>query len=641
VLVLSIIQGQSKGRKFELPDHEPQLIGRSSEAIQFDDNAISRRHAELTPDDGLWYIRDLDSQNGTYVNGTRIRDRTRLRAGDQIRVGQTLLVFGQTESKAKDTVRFVGRDRVAANIERALPSQGLTSQGLINPISPAPSTPANKPLAVPPGASNEDSVILAEPEPRAAAVDHLRVIYRLTSMLTQRVLNRQDLLENVMDLVFSEFFPQRGCIVLAEDLRTSEPVLPVDAAAPGAESKADAKVEGRYIPVVVRHREAPLDPEEAKIHVSRTILSHVILRGEGVLSSNAMTDPRFAKGDSVQRMHIRSAICSPIRFREKTYGAIYIDSSMANYTFTPEQLALMNAIGQHAGLALANTDLYQEKLQAERLAAIGETVATLSHSIKNILQGLRGGADVVEMGLTKDDLKIAKGGWPIMKRNLDRIISLAVNMLAFSRQRKVELELTSIGPVLEDCAELLENLTKNRQVALILDIDSEVPPVPLDPPMIHQALMNLLTNAVEAVPAGDGAVTVRVNFRPAAPPKPETKPESRSEGGRSRVGAMMKPTPPNPARTTQPKRPLVGPYIEIAIIDNGPGIPKSKQPWVFEPFHTTKGVRGTGLGLAVAKRVADQHHGLLLLDSEEGKGATFRMILPAEAVGVADPGATT
>jgi len=640
VLVLSIIQGQSKGKKFELPDHEPQLIGRSSEAIQFDDNAISRRHAELTPDDGLWYIRDLDSQNGTYVNGTRIRERTRLRAGDQIRVGQTLLVFGQTESKAKDTVRFVGRDRVAANIERALPSQGLTSQGLINPISPAPSTPANKPLAVPPGASNEDSVILAEPEPRAAAVDHLRVIYRLTSMLTQRVLNRQDLLENVMDLVFSEFFPQRGCIVLAEDLRTSEPVLPVDATTV-SESKADAKVEGRYIPVVVRHREAPLDPEEAKIHVSRTILSHVILRGEGVLSSNAMTDPRFAKGDSVQRMHIRSAICSPIRFREKTYGAIYIDSSMANYTFTPEQLALMNAIGQHAGLALANTDLYQEKLQAERLAAIGETVATLSHSIKNILQGLRGGADVVEMGLTKDDLKIAKGGWPIMKRNLDRIISLAVNMLAFSRQRKVELELTSIGPVLEDCAELLENLTKNRQVALILDIDSEVPPVPLDPPMIHQALMNLLTNAVEAVPAGDGAVTVRVNFRPAAPPKPETKPESRSEGGRSRVGAMMRPTPPNPARTAQPKRPLVGPYIEIAIIDNGPGIPKSKQPWVFEPFHTTKGVRGTGLGLAVAKRVADQHHGLLLLDSEEGKGATFRMILPAEAVGVADPGATT
>jgi signal transduction histidine kinase/pSer/pThr/pTyr-binding forkhead associated (FHA) protein len=659
VLVLSIIQGQSKGKKFELPDHEPQLIGRSSEAIQFDDNAISRRHAELTPDDGLWFIRDLDSQNGTYVNGTRIRERTRLRAGDQIRVGQTLLVFGQTESKARETVRFVGRDRVAANIERALPSQGLTAQGLIsqpaskpsvsppslastpvtNPGTTAASSPAGLPANIPLGASNEDSVILAEPEPRAAAVDHLRVIYRLTSMLTQRVLNRQDLLENVMDLVFSEFFPQRGCIVLAEDLRTSEPVLPVDA--PASESKSDAKIEGRYIPVVVRHREVPLDPEEARIHVSRTILSHVILRGEGVLSSNAMTDPRFAKGDSVQRMHIRSAICSPIRFRDKTYGAIYIDSSMANYTFTPEQLALMNAIGQHAGLALANTDLYQEKLQAERLAAIGETVATLSHSIKNILQGLRGGADVVEMGLSKDDLKIAKGGWPIMKRNLDRIISLAVNMLAFSRQRKVELELTSIGPVLEDCAELLENLTKTRQVALILDIDSEVPPIPLDPPMIHQALMNLLTNAVEAVPANDGAVTVRVNFRPAAPPKPETKPETRSEGGRSRVGAMMKPTPPSAARNTQPKRPLESPYIEIAIIDNGPGIPKSKQPWVFEPFHTTKGVRGTGLGLAVAKRVADQHQGVLLLDSEEGKGATFRMILPAEAAGVADPGATT
>ncbi len=642
MLVLSVIQGQSKGKKFELPDHEPQIIGRSSESIPIEDNAISRRHAELTPDDGLWFIRDLDSQNGTHVNGTRIRDRTRLRAGDQIRVGQTLMVFGQTETKAKDTVRFVGRDRVAANIERSIPSQGLTPQGL---------------LSTPPGISNDDSVILSEPEPRAAAVDHLRVIYRLTSMLTQRVLNRQDLLENVMDLVFSEFFPQRGCIVLAEDMSTIEPVLPVDVK--GA-PVMDSKSEGRYIPVVVRHREAPLDPEEAKIHVSRTILSHVILRGEGVLSSNAMTDPRFAKGDSVQRMHIRSAICSPIRFRDKTYGAIYIDSSMANYTFTPEQLALMNAIGQHAGLALANTDLYQEKLQAERLAAIGETVATLSHSIKNILQGLRGGADVVEMGLARDDHKIAKGGWPIMKRNLDRIISLTTNMLAFSRQRKVELELTSIGPLLDDCAQLLENLTQSRQVALILDVDNDLPPVPLDPPMIHQAILNLMTNAVEAAPPGDGAVTVRVHYHPAPTPshvpghgqapafatstskpdrksdaKPETKPDAKP-----RVGAIVKPQPPSYSRSQAAKRPLEQAYVEIAVIDNGPGIPKSKQPWVFQPFHTTKGVRGTGLGLAVAKRVADQHNGLLVLDSSEGKGATFRLLLPTEAALNVDPGAT-
>jgi len=308
-------------------------------------------------------------------------------------------------------------------------------------------------------------------------------------------------------------------------------------------------------------------------------------------------------------LSIRSAICSPIRFRDKTYGAIYIDSSVANYTFTAEQLALMNAVGQHAGLALANAQLYQEKLQAERLAAIGETVATLSHSIKNILQGLRGGADVVEMGLSKDDLKLAKGGWPILHRNLSRIVSLTLNMLAFSRQRRIEPELTQLSGIIDDCTEILEPQTRTKQVALVVDIDSEVPPVPVDPPLLHQALMNLLTNAIEAVKPEEGIVTVRVQYRPQGATRANGSTVSHAE-------------------------------VDMAIIDNGPGIPQAKQRWIFEPFHTTKGVKGTGLGLAVAKRVAQQHGGTLTLTSDEGKGATFRMVLPADGSSMLDPSAT-
>jgi two-component system NtrC family sensor kinase len=558
VLILTVIQGPDKGRKFELPDHEPQLIGRSSEALPIDDNAVSRRHAELTPDDGVWYIRDLESQNGTYLNGTRLTERTRLRPGDQIRTGQTLFVFGQVVSRDLSAVRVVGTKRMDASIDRTLPSVPIVAGG------------------------NDDSIILAEPEPRAAAIDHLRIIYRLTTMLTTRVMDRQQLLQGVMDLIFAEFHPQRGCIML-----TSGPGQPATAE-------------------VVKYKETPLDPDDAKIHVSRTILHHALEKGDGVLCTNAMTDPRFASGDSVQRLNIRSAICSPIRFRERTYGAIYIDSSVANYTFTQEQLALMNAIGQHAGLALSNAELYQQKLQAERLAAIGETVATLSHAIKNILQGLRGGADVVEMGLNKNDLKIAKGGWQIQKRNLDRIISLTMNMLAFSRQRRVETSLTRLAPIIEDCAQVLEPQCASRQIALIVDTDPEMPPIPLDAPLIHQALMNLLSNAVEAVEPEAGAVTVRTVYRATGGGKDKRHPE-----------------------------------VEIAIIDNGPGIPESKKPWVFEPFATTKGARGTGLGLAVAKRVVEEHGGRITLDSVEGRGCTFRVTLPADAGAAIDPSATT
>lgn len=599
MLILTVIQGPEKGKRFELPDHEPQLIGRSSEALPIDDTTVSRRHAELTPDAGEWFVRDLQSQNGTFVNGNRITDRVKLKPGDQIRTGKTLFVFGTTTLRDPDVVRIVRPDQLDATFEKTLPSGAL------------PPGFASARL----GISNEDSILLSEPEPRVAAVEHLRVVYQVTTLLASQTLDRQQLLASVLDLIFDEFKPERGFIMLVDEHGSDE----------GDPSHAPHAAP-LPAPVVVKYKTPPKDKKEARIHVSRTIIQHVLKRAEGVLSSNAMNDPRFASGDSVQRFHIRSAVCSPIKFRERTYGAIYIDSTMANYTFTAEQLALLNAIGQHVGLALSNAELHAQQLQAQRLAAIGETVASLSHSIKNILQGLRGGADVVEMGLKKDDLKIAKGGWTILKRNLDRIMGLTLNMLAFSRQRPVEPELTRVGALLDDCAQLLEGACSSKQIALIVDVDPELPPVPLDPSLIHQAIINLLTNAVEAVEANQGVVTVRAQYHPSWRPAPKT---------------------PGPISL------YAGPVVEIIVSDNGPGITPDKRAWIFEPFNTTKGLRGTGLGLAVARRVTEEHGGSLTLDPAQsttqspagsgapvGVGATFRMLLPADPRRSIDPSAT-
>ncbi|MCC6426067.1 MAG: FHA domain-containing protein [Phycisphaerales bacterium] len=573
MLVLSVIQGPDKGRRFQLPDNEPQLIGRSSEALPMEDTTVSRRHAELTPDDGIWWIRDLSSQNGTYVNGVAIKERTRLRPGDQIRTGSTLFVFGITDSSDPDIVRLLGPNQIDASVDRAIPS-------------------------------NDDSVILSEPEPRAAAVDHLRVIYQLTSLVSQAT-DRQQLLKGVMEVVFEEFEPERGFILMAQP--------PLEAgAAPGAP-------EPQIVPAVVKYLVAPRDPDEARINVSRTIVLHAIKKSEGVLSTNAMNDPRFKAGDSVQRFHIRSAICAPIRSRDKVFGAIYIDSTLANYTFTAEQLNLMNAIGQHTGLALANAELYSEKLRSERLAAMGEAVAGLSHSVKNILQGLSGGADVVELGLKKDNLGIAKQGWGILRRNVDRIVTLTGNMLAYSRQRRVEIQLAKVGPILDDVAQLMQSQAAARNAAFIVDVDLEMPPIPIDPELIHQALMNLAGNAIEAVDPESGAVTVRALFHPAS--------GSASGGGHTK-GAPFE----------------GGAYAEIAVIDNGPGIPADRLPWLFEPFNTTKGLRGTGLGLAVTKRIVQEHGGRIEIEShtEKGphRGTTVKILLPADTESAIDPSAT-
>jgi len=553
VPTLSVISGPEEGRVIDLPRGEPQLIGRSSEALPITDNTVSRRHAELTPDGDVWYVRDLASNNGTYVNGVAITDRIRLEPGDEISVGMTRMLFAVSEGeRGPSPVEITGDDH-EVDVEATLPTSG-------------------------------DSYIGEGIDPALVAQNHLRVIYTLTS-ITARIVNKRELLEQVMSLIFEELGPERGVVMV-----------------PGAAP------DDPMVPGLVRYATPPND-EAAKIHVSRTIL-RAAMQGDGVLSTNAMQDPRFAAGDSVQRYQIRSAICSPISFGEQTFGAIYIDSSTVHHAFTREHLALLNAIGQHTGLALANADEHLKRVNSERMAAIGETVATLSHSIKNILQGLRGGADVVEIGLDKGDLAIARNGWGILRRNLDRIASLTMNMLAFGRKLQLGLELAHINKIAHDCAQLMEPVCGEKGVAIIVDADPEMPPISVDPSLIHQALMNLISNAVEAAPEKTGAVTVRVAFQ-------ESRPSTTNPGTMRR------------------------PLVTISVIDNGPGIEPDRVGWIFEPFNTTKGLKGTGLGLAVTKRIVYEHRGRIRVETTPGQGSAFHVIVPADLDEQADPSATS
>jgi signal transduction histidine kinase len=357
--------------------------------------------------------------------------------------------------------------------------------------------------------------------------------------------------------------------------------------------------------------------EQSTIVVSRSILRAAMEGQEGVLASNAMTDPRFKGHDSIQRYQIRSAVCSPIAFQDQVFGAILIDSSIANYTFTKDQLALLNAIGRHTGLAMATYEQTARRVHAERLAAVGETVASLSHSIKNILQGLRGGADVVEIGLKKGDLGLSRSGWDILRRNLDRIVGLTMNMLAFSRQKTLDLEFTKIGALVEEAAGLMSGRCGEKGVALIVDADPEMPPIAVDPSLIHQAVMNLLGNAVEAVEQGTGAVTARVILH-------EPSAVGAHLGGQ-RVGGLGGADPA---------------FVEIRVMDNGPGIPSERLQWIFEPFNSTKGIRGTGLGLAVTRQIVQQHRGRIRVETAPGKGATFRVFIPADLDAKVDASAT-
>ncbi len=266
---------------------------------------------------------------------------------------------------------------------------------------------------------------------------------------------------------------------------------------------------------------------------------------------------------------------------------IHIDCSMTAHTYNEEQLRLITAIGYQTGLALENLQLVAMRMQQERLAAAGETVAYLSHHIKNILQGMRSGADLLEMGLAKRREPQVRQGWAIVHRNLDKVFDLTMNMLAFSKERQPRLEFVQLNHLANEAVELAQHTADERHIMLLSDLEENIPPILMDADGISRALLNIVMNALDAVQHDEGIVQVKTHFDPAKK------------------------------------------IATVSVHDNGPGIPENQMATIFQPFHSTKGNAGTGLGLTVAKKVMDEHRGRIEVHSSSTDGTTFLLHIPA------------
>ncbi|QDT37113.1 ATP-binding protein [Stratiformator vulcanicus] len=542
---LLVISGADQGARYEC-DGRLMHIGRGGRnEIRVLDSEVSRRHAMVEFDDDSYRIADLKSSNGTFVNGSKVESH-QLVNGDRIRVGRSVILFSQSPSDvdSRPMVELVD-----------LLDQGAPDRSRIVSRTPKALTGTQISKGV-------DSVVA---EYRA----DLETLYQISEEAVSQGRSMEAVLDRILDLTVKVVGADRGCILL----RNPE--------------------SGGLVPQAVQ---LPTSSDDSITPVSRSIVDYVHHNGRGVRTTDASQDDRFDAGQSIVKSGIREALCVPMQGRYELCGVLYVDtlsnaatlaSEGTETRFSDEQLHLLLTIGRQSAMAVENNRYQEALVKAERLAAMGQTIALISHHIKNILQGVRGGSYLIEMGLDQHDEDNIRKGWGIVERNQDRIYNLVMDMLTFSKERTPSMQIGQVNEVVREAAELMKARADEVGVRLGIKLDEDLPPAMFDSEGIHRAILNIATNAIDAVEGSEkGAVRIETGY-------------SESQDA-----------------------------VYISVVDNGPGIPDDMIDTVFQIFESTKGSRGTGLGLAVSRKILREHGGDIHIETKVGRGARFNLSWP-------------
>jgi len=229
-------------------------------------------------------------------------------------------------------------------------------------------------------------------------------------------------------------------------------------------------------------------------------------------------------------------------------------------------------------------------IEAERLAAVGQTVAGLAHAIKNITSGMTGGMYVLEKGIELENKSYLDQGWQMIKGNVAKIKAMAMDLLNYAKDREPEYQLCDPGLPVQEVTTLMRPKAEENGIELRVDLAGNLPKVWMDPEGIHRVLLNLVTNAIDA--CTDISCTNKKREVTLRMSRPE-------DWG-----------------------------VEYEIIDNGCGMDQDTRSKVFQRFFSTKGSGGTGLGLMIARKIIDEHKGVIDFVSEKNQGTTFVIRLP-------------
>jgi signal transduction histidine kinase len=395
-------------------------------------------------------------------------------------------------------------------------------------------------------------------------------------------------LEQVLDAVMRITGAERGFLLLADnspDAARFPPVAGLRLRA--ARGRADAVSDGRGI--------------------ATSVVRRALEGGETVATGNALADPHFSNATSVVALDLRTIVCIPLRSPRaeadkngsfpRALGALYVDNQESSAPFSSDGLRTAEALARHAALAIENAQFFEREqrtieelqqaqkqlLQSEKLATIGQMAAGIAHELNTPLTYIMGNLELLDAQELTAAQREMLGS---ISRGSERIKGLAQSLLAFSRPSQEEMIAIAINDLIERSLELCHYQVLKGGVVLRKQIETGLPRVLGVPNQLEMALINLTINAVHAMEGTGGNLTV----------------SAAAKGGQ----------------------------VEIAVSDQGPGIPPQVQPTMFEPFVTTKPEgKGTGLGLSTVLMVVERHKGRIDFTTAPGKGTTFRITLPA------------
>lgn len=320
--------------------------------------------------------------------------------------------------------------------------------------------------------------------------------------------------------------------------------------------------------------------DERTLPASRSLIDKAVSERRSVrfLASEAPLNSRSA---SIMRLKLNTVMCTPILSREEVIGVIYLDHHGVIQDLSGAEQEILEALADHASVAIENARLTERTLLSERLTVVGRMVSNIVHDLRGPLSGIRAAAQY--LCSSEEEGKTSRMLGLIMDE-VDRMSEMTQEVLEFCRgEISLNLSECRLEAFLTEFAEKLNDEMEGHPVELALELEKEAR-IRIDTRRMERVLRNLITNALDAMPEG-GRLTLRSH--------------------------------------------LDGRLALVSVGDTGCGMTEAVRRRSFEPFFTSGKANGTGLGMAIVHRVIEAHSGRIEVESAPGEGTTVKILLPA------------